>query len=122
MTGWASLTRQAAVLCLVVATGLAVTLMAINYQTRDLEKQAAALEQQIAQDRQETRVLKAEFSFLTEPERLRRLSKDLLGLTPVEPTQVRTFANFDAFLDQDDSTEQFLRESVRYDPNAVDGR
>lgn len=109
MNGWASLSRQAAALCLLVATGLAVMLMAINYQIRDLEKEVAVLEGQIAADRQETRVLKAEFSFLTEPERLRHLSKNVLGLVPVEPSQIHTFTSFENFGINEDPLAGFLR-------------
>ena len=40
-------------------------------------------------------VLQAEFSLLAEPERLRRLASAHLGLVPVEPAQLGTFATLD---------------------------
>lgn len=119
MNGWASLSRQAAALCLLVATGLAVMLMAINYQIRHLEREVADLEKRIAADRQETRVLKAEFNFLTEPERLRRVSETVLGLVPVEPGQVHTFMTFESFGRDEDPLARYLRGEV--DVHAVSG-
>ncbi len=119
MNGWASLSRQAAALCLLVATGLAVMLMAINYQIRDLEREIADLEKRIAADRQETRVLKAEFNFLTEPERLRRVSESVLGLVPLKPGQVHTFTTFESLGRDEDPLAQFLREEA--DVHAVFG-
>jgi len=119
MNGWASLSRQAAALCLLVATGLAVMLMTINYQIRDLEHEIAELEKRIAADQQETRVLKAEFNFLTEPERLRRVSENVLGLVPLKPQQVHTFTTFESLGRDEDPLARFLRGEA--DVHAVSG-
>jgi len=45
---------------------------------------------QIAAEEQKVRVLRAERAYLTQPERLRRLSEDYLQMGPVKPTREAT--------------------------------
>jgi cell division protein FtsL len=95
MKSWSALMRQAAVLCGLLAVALGVVLMAVKYQVQALEEELAALNGQIARERQAIQVLKAEFSYLTEPDRLRRLASGHLGLAPIEPRQLATLATME---------------------------
>jgi cell division protein FtsL len=95
MSGWSSFMRQATMLCGLLAVALAVVLMAVKYQVQALEEELAHLNDRIAAERQTVRVLQAEFSLLTEPERLRRLATVHLGLVPVDPGQLATFGTLD---------------------------
>lgn len=95
MNVWSSFYRQATALCLLLAAALVVVLMAVKYQVKQLEHELAMLNTKIATERQAIHVLKAEFNFLTEPERLRNLATIHLNLVPIEPDQVRTFDTFD---------------------------
>lgn len=95
MNSWSTFFRQATLLCCLVVAALAVVLMAVKHQVQRLEEDLVALNQKIATERQAIHVLHAEFSFLAEPERLRRLAAAHLGLAPIEPGQLGTFAIID---------------------------
>lgn len=96
MSAWSNLMRQAAVLCGLLTVALAVVLMAIKYQVQAYEEELTRLNDRIGTERQTIQVLKAEFSYLTDPERLRGLASHHLGLLPIEPAQLATFSTFDA--------------------------
>lgn len=95
MSAWSNLMRQAAVLCGLLTVALAVVLMSIKYQVQAYEEELVHLNDRIAQEKQTIQILKAEFSYLTEPDRLRGLATQHLGLVPIEPAQLATFAGFD---------------------------
>ena len=95
MSAWSNLMRQAAVLCGLLTVALAVVLMAIKYQVQAYEEELVHLNDRIVQEKQTIQILKAEFSYLTEPDRLRGLATQHLGLVPIEPAQLATFAVLD---------------------------
>lgn len=95
MSAWSNLMRQAAILCGLLTVALAVVLMAIKYQVQAYEEQLTLLNDRIVQEKQTIQILKAEFSYLTEPDRLRGLATHHLGLVPIEPAQLATFAGLD---------------------------
>ncbi len=95
MSAWSNLMRQAAVLCGLLTVALAVVLMSIKYQVQAYEEELVHLNDRIVQEKQTIQILKAEFSYLTEPDRLRGLATQHLGLVPIEPAQLATFAGFD---------------------------
>ena len=95
MSAWSNLMRQAAVLCGLLTVALAVVLMAIKYQVQAYEEELAHLNDRIVQEKQTIQILKAEFSYRTEPDRLRGLATQYLGLVPIEPAQLATFAGLD---------------------------
>lgn len=95
MNGWSSFTRQATALCMVLAIALAVLLMAVKFQVQRLERELSRLQRQTAAERQAVHVLTAEFSYLIDPDRLRRLATQHLGLVPVKPEQLGSFAVLD---------------------------
>lgn len=98
MNGWSIFVRQTTVLCLLLAVGLAVVLLTLKHQVQQLDDQLGALNRDIVSEQQTIQVLKAEFAYLTQPDRLRKLATQYLGLQPVEPQQLATFANVDAVL------------------------
>lgn len=95
MNGWSSLMRRATILSFLLVVGLAVALMSVKYRVQQLDDELIELERQITAERQAVHVLSAEFSFLIKPERLRSLATQYLGLTPVRPEQLATFATLD---------------------------
>lgn len=95
MTGWSTFVRQATVLCMLLAGALGVVLLTVTHQVQGLEEDLVSLRREVATEQQKTHVLQAEFSLLVEPERLRRLASAHLGLVPVEPVQLGTFATLD---------------------------
>jgi cell division protein FtsL len=100
MSGWSTFARQATALCLLLAVALASVLLTVTHRVRGLEEELGSLRTSITAEQQKIHVLKAEFSFLAEPERLRRLAATHLGLVPVEPGQLTSFAALDEVLQQ----------------------
>lgn len=82
--------RPAMVLIVLLAASLGVTLFVVKYQVQDLENQLVQINRDITDDRQAIHVLKAEWSHLNEPRRLRNLAERYLGLNAVETKQVGT--------------------------------
>lgn len=95
MTGWSTFVRQATVLCMLLAGALGVVLLTVTHQVQGLEEDLGSLRREVATEQQKAHVLQAEFSLLVEPERLRRLASGHLGLVPIEPVQLGTFATLD---------------------------
>ncbi len=98
MNGRSIFVRQATVLCLLLAVALAVVMLTVAHQVQGLEEELGSLQRETAAEQQKIHVLQAEFAFLSEPERLRRLASRYLGLVPVEPGQLTTFAALDQAL------------------------
>ncbi len=72
------------VLILVVGTGLYM----LKYKVQDLEHDLVAKQAQIQRDRAAVRVLQAEWTYLNDPKRLRRLSEEFLGFQAASPQNV----------------------------------
>lgn len=122
MSAWSTLMRQAAILCGLLTVALAVVLMAIKYQVQAYEEQLTLLNDRIVQEKQTIQILKAEFSYLTEPDRLRGLATHHLGLVPIEPAQLATFAGLDdPRFDQQVSTATAAA-PAKQPPQAAGGR
>ncbi len=98
MSSWATFVRQATVVCMLLAVALGVVLMTVTHQTESREKELGSLRHNIVVEQQKMHDLKAEFSLLAEPERLRRLATAHLGLTQIEPSQMGTFATLDEMI------------------------
>ena len=82
--------RPAMVLIILLVASLSLTLFVVKYQVQDLEEELVGLNRSITEDRQAIHVLKAEWSHLNEPTRLKSLAERYLGLSPVESEQVGT--------------------------------
>lgn len=72
--------------CLVVAVGYAM--FQVKYQVMQQEATLARLDKQIADGREQVRVLTAEWSYLTRPERLQRLAARYLNLQGMSAAQI----------------------------------
>ncbi len=82
--------RPAMVLIVLLAASLSLTLFVVKYQVQDLEEELIGLNRAITEDRQAIHVLKAEWSHLNEPSRLKKLAERYLGLGPIATDQVGT--------------------------------
>lgn len=82
--------RPAMVVIVLLAASLGVTLFVVKYQVQDLENELVQLNREVTDDRQAIHVLKAEWSHLNEPARLRLLAERYLGLEAVQAKQVGT--------------------------------
>ena len=77
-----------------VTLGVAGVLYKIKYDTRSLQREMVLLRQQIAAERQQLAVLKAEWSYLTHPSRLARYATSF-GLVSLAPKQIISFRDLD---------------------------
>ena len=87
--------RQTTMLFVLLAGALSLALFSVKYQVQDLEDELVDLNQSIAKERQAIHVLKAEWSHLNNPERLGKLAERHLGMTPVDPSQMTSFAGYE---------------------------
>lgn len=76
---------------LAAAAGIGVLLLKHNVEA--LEIQLQATNDAIMDDQQAVHVLKAEWSYLNDPVRLRQLAESHLSLAPMRPDQITTFAD-----------------------------
>jgi hypothetical protein len=73
-------------LMLTVAVGAA--LFMLKYKVQDLENELVGKQQQIVRDQSAIRVLQAEWTYLNDPGRLRRLSEEYLDFHAATPQNV----------------------------------
>lgn len=84
--------RNATLVTLLTAAALGLIVFTLKYKVQGLEEEYTSLNRTIIADRQAIHVLRAEWSHLNEPRRLKELSARILNLRPVEPAQVGTIA------------------------------
>jgi cell division protein FtsL len=80
--------RFANIVAIVVVIGAGVGLYQLKYTTEQVQEEVRRLEAQIASDEAAIKVLKAEWTYLSRPERLERLSERYLALRPTASAQV----------------------------------
>ena len=107
--------RHTTVLFLLLAAGLSLVLFSVKYQVQDLEQELNEINQDILKHRQVIHVLKAEWSHLNDPRRLRQQIKRHLEMSPVRPEQVGT-------LEQIPARPAHPEETGGIDPAAHDGQ
>lgn len=74
-----------------LAGAISVALFSVKYQVQDLEQELVGLNRSIFDEQKSIHVLKAEWSHLNNPERLRGLARRHLGMGQVQPVQMKTF-------------------------------
>ncbi len=74
---------------LIIVAGIGI--FVVSYRVQALENQLHAKQRQIEHDRTTIRVLEAEWAYLNDPGRLRRLSEQHFGLAAPTPATITTF-------------------------------
>jgi cell division protein FtsL len=88
------MTRLGAVFWFVVVLVAGFTTFKVKYAVQDIEDQLSRVRRQTIAEQQEIRVLTAEWTYLTQPERLADLNRRFLGLAPIAAKQLqRTIAD-----------------------------
>lgn len=87
--------RTTSLVILLVTVAVGIGLFMVKYRVQDLEDQLVALNRGIARDRESIRVLRAEWSHLNEPARIRSLADRYLGMGPVPVKNVASRAEID---------------------------
>ncbi len=85
------MTRRVTIAALAVVGLLSTGLYFLENEVKQMERQLARLDHGLRQDRQAIRVLRAEWSYLTTPDRLQALAarhRGALDLSPVSPVQI----------------------------------
>lgn len=72
--------------------GSGVSLFLLKYKVQALENELVSRQEQVVRDRSAIRVLEAEWTYLNDPERLRRLSAEHLGFSPATTQNVADIA------------------------------
>jgi len=99
--------RPTTLFTILLAAALGFSLFLLKYEVQSLEDELIALDKTLINDRQAIHVLKAEWSLLNDPERLRVLSEKYLGLKPLSASQVITENSLDTVLPQSNSNDEF---------------
>lgn len=73
-------------ICMTLATCFALYQM--KYDNRDLHKKVTEIEKKIALEQDAIKILRAEWSLLTQPERIEDLNEKYFGLIQLEPQQI----------------------------------
>lgn len=69
---------------------IALSLFVVENEVEDMRKDLAEIERQIVADKEAIHVLKAEWAYLTRPQRIAALSSKYLNLEPVQSAQFVT--------------------------------
>lgn len=72
----------------ILAIGVGVSLFLLKYKVLALENELVARQERVIRDRAAIRVLQAEWTYLNDPERLRRLSGEHLGFRPATAADI----------------------------------
>lgn len=75
-----------------VMIGLLMLIYQQKHETRQLEARAGELSREISKQTRALAVLRAEWTYLTRPERLQKIARERMGLEPVAPEQIKPFA------------------------------
>ena len=86
------LVKHTTLLFIGLAVGLALVLFSIKYEVQDLKDELSEVNRQIVAEQRALHILHAEWSHLTDPERLMTLSRKHLNLQPLLPEQLGSFA------------------------------
>ena len=92
--------------------GLVIGLYNLKAQVEDQEKELARVQRAIEDERDSIQVLRAEWSYLNHPERLRRLAMAKLELQPVAARQMASFERLAQRLAEAAPVETASREGV----------
>ncbi len=74
-----------------VVIALSVGLYHIKYRAEAADKRARQIEREIAGEQEGIRVLRAEWSYLNQPERLQQLAQRYTALETLKPAQIGSF-------------------------------
>jgi cell division protein FtsL len=72
---------------------LAIGLYDIKYKAEIADKRVQSLQHDIASEQESIRVLRAEWSYLNQPERLQELARRYTKLEPMQASQIGRFAD-----------------------------
>jgi cell division protein FtsL len=90
---------------------ISVGLVAVKTRVQEMETRLSLLQRDIKDDRDAIRVLKAEWSHLNDPQRLKRLAESYLKLAPVNTAQIASIKALP--FREDDATPRLAGQPIR---------
>ncbi|MGB5950848.1 MAG: hypothetical protein WBG82_16155 [Parvibaculum sp.] len=81
------------IVLIIVGIALAAGLYDIKYRAEAAQKRAQRLERDIASEQEGIRVLRAEWSYLNQPERLQQLAQRYTALEALKASQIGSFSD-----------------------------
>jgi hypothetical protein len=81
--------RLGAAFWLMLAIGTGAAMFTVKYTVQNLDDELARVRKQTVAEQLELRVLNAEWTYLTQPERLAELNRQFLSLAPIAIKQLR---------------------------------
>lgn len=81
---------RSTILWTLLAGLMGATLFFIKHEVKDQETRLASVNRDIIRNQEDIHVLKAEWSYLNDPVRLRQLAERYLGMKQMGPTQIAT--------------------------------
>jgi hypothetical protein len=85
--------RAATLLWVALAGMVGVGLFQLKHEVQSLDEELVRLNRQIAEEHRNIHVLKAEWSYINQPQRLERLAQRHLDLVPMKPQQITRLAD-----------------------------
>ena len=86
--GMEAMRNMTKLLLLLLSLGVFAGIYKIKVETWQLKRKARILERSIAKEERAILVLRADWAYLTRPERIERLARKHLGMRPVKPGQI----------------------------------
>lgn len=106
--------RALNIVLVLAVIGLSIGLYDIKYRAEVAETKATKIQRDIASEQESIRVLRAEWSYLNQPQRMQELAKRYMKLEPLQPAQIGTFAD----VPMPRKTDEFYAPA---NPNALGG-
>ncbi|HXP98124.1 MAG TPA: hypothetical protein VN809_15530 [Telmatospirillum sp.] len=85
--------RAATILWAILAAAAGTSLFMLKYEVQAQEQRLSSLRKDIVEAKESIHVLKAEWSYLNDPSRLREQAERHLGLHPLKPSQIVAIAS-----------------------------
>lgn len=85
--------RAATILWVALAALVGVGLFQLKHEVQALDEELVRLNRRIAEEHRTIHVLKAEWSYINQPQRLERLAQRHLDLVPMKPQQITRLAD-----------------------------
>ena len=104
--------RLVSLVFVAVSILLGVVLFQVKYRVSHLEGQLQALEKKILEHRETIKVYQAEWSYLTQPERLQKLTEQFLPLKPLLHNQVVALEDVMQVVDEENLVQAVLQGHV----------
>jgi len=90
--------KKMLLLSILIGSTLIMSVFVLKYDVQGLEAELLEIERAIDEDRRAIQVLKAEWSYMNNPQRLRQQAVDNLGLEPINSAQVINVSRIEEIL------------------------